>query len=356
MFYFVNANFIIPILKKYNDFDEAIQELQYHTICRNSDYNSKVYVVDEEDESKIYTSNSNDIYSINLINGISKKIFSNTQMKYNNNSFWSKYRTNDLIDHDSNETEYEQKTNYDLLNNMKLSINEKKNSTVKFEDNLIISNSNDIKEHNLNQSKTKESTENVENVENEKKKQKIVKMIDEVNKLYQNEILKIKKLELNLKTYDNKLKKLEKEKKDKIINEIIRTQSEYRTWKKIKYGIKDDNNIDEIFKPIEQLEESNDIVPILFLSKYNYIEKIQKNESIGKLLDKINNLDLNELYSNSTLPEENILQFCNKYMKLSEELHYHFDDHEWSYLENEMNLSSTNKLSSDYISKKTVSQ
>ena len=122
-----------------------------------------------------------------------------------------------------------------------------------------------------------------------------------------------------------------------IFDDVIRTQGEYRTWKKIKYGLKNCNNDIDVLKPINELEESNNIVPILFLSKYNYIEKIQKNTSISKLLDNINLLNLNTLNNYETLPTE-IVQFCNKYMKLSKELHYQFDDHEWSYLENEINL------------------
>ena len=179
-------------------------------------------------------------------------------------------------------------------------------------------------------------------------------MIEKVNELYQKELFNIKKLELNLKTFDSKLKKLEKTKKDNIINEIIRTQCEYRTWKKIKYGIKDNSDESDVFNPIITLQESNATVPILFLSKYNYIEKIQNNESIKKLLDEINHLDLNDLYTNNTLPKDEIIQFCNKYMKLSKELHYQFDDHEWNYLENEMNLNSTNKLGSNIISSSKI--
>ena len=177
----------------------------------------------------------------------------------------------------------------------------------------------------------------------------MLKMIEEVNELYQKELLKIKKLELNLRTYNNKLKQLEKTKKDNIINEIIKTQSEYRTWKKIKYGLKDNEEID-VLKPFDELKKSDDNVPILFLSKYNYIEKIQNNELIEKIFDEINQLNINDLYSDNILPNENIVQFCNKYIKLSKELHYHFDDHEWSYLEQEMNLNSTNKLGSNIIS------
>ena len=176
-------------------------------------------------------------------------------------------------------------------------------------------------------------------------------MIEEVNDLYQKELSNIKRLELNLKTFENKIKKLEKVKKDNIINEIIRTQSEYITWKKIKYGIKEDS---EILKPINELEETNTIVPILFLSKYNYIDKIQNNEYIKILLDRINCLKLNDLYADNKLPDDDIIMFCNKYIKLSKELHYKFDDHEWNYLENEMNLNSTNKLGSNIISSSKI--
>ena len=189
------------------------------------------------------------------------------------------------------------------------------------------------------------------------KKEEILKMIEEVNDLYQKELSNIKRLELNLKTFENKIKKLEKVKKDNIINEIIRTQSEYRTWKKIKYGIKEDSEDfeeSEILKPINELEETNTIVPILFLSKYNYIDKIQNNEYIKILLDRINCLKLNDLYADNKLPDDDIIMFCNKYIKLSNELHYKFDDHEWNYLENEMNLNSTNKLGSNIISSSKI--
>lgn len=90
------------------------------------------------------------------------------------------------------------------------------------------------------------------------------------------------------------------------------------------------------------------------MSKYNYIEKIQNNESIRKLLDEINHLNLNNLYADNSLPNENVIQFCSKYMKLSKELHYYFDDHEWNYLEDEMNLNSTNKLGSNIVSSNKI--
>lgn len=34
---------------------------------------------------------------------------------------------------------------------------------------------------------------------------------------------------------------------------------------------------------------------------------------------------------------------------MSKELHYQFDDHEWNYLESELNLNSTNKISPNVV-------
>jgi hypothetical protein len=158
--------------------------------------------------------------------------------------------------------------------------------------------------------------------------------------MYQKEISNIKKLELNLKTFETKLNKLNKKKREEIVNNIIKTHSEYQTWKKIKFIIDD---INDVLKPIGQLELSNKVAPILFLSKYEYINKIQENEGISNLLEEINMIDLNKLYSDDILPDNKIIQFCEKYIKLSKELHYHFD-HEWDYMENELNLNSTNKF------------
>ena len=52
---------------------------------------------------------------------------------------------------------------------------------------------------------------------------------------------------------------------------------------------------------------------------------------------------MNKLYTNDKLPCNEIIQFANKYVKLSKELNYNFD-HDWDYLEGEMNLNSTNRL------------
>lgn len=358
MYLLCNTNFLIPRIKKYDTLENSLIELQIDTISRTQDYNNKIYVIRENEQDIIYTSDGKHIYSINLISRIKNTIFTYTKINYNSLEYYQEYHSSNIVG--------DRKISNNIITdniNMNMTINEKKNKNIRFEDDNILikdmsNNTSTIdKPQNIVYDQTSNQTDikniikdDKEDLEKEKKINDIIKMIEDVNDLYQKELSNIKKLELNLKTYDSKLKKLEKTKKDTIINEIIRTQSEYRTWKKIKYGLKDDSDETDVLKPIEELEESNAIVPILFLSKYNYIEKIQNNESIRKLLDEINHINLNDLYSDNSLLNENIVQFCNKYMKLSKELHYHFDDHEWNYLENEMNLNSTNKLGSNVIS------
>jgi len=370
MYLLYNTNFLIQRIKNYNKLEDSLRELQIDTISRTQDYNNKIYVIQENEPNIIYISDGEHIYLMNLTNSKKTKLFTNKKINYNGNEYWEQYYLSNTST--SNLEQNSLNTMVNNLNNkitdeMNITIGEKKSKNIRFEDDntsFIIQNiadkqsfaSNDKTNNQnniINNFNNKENKENYD-VEKEEKRNQIIKMIEDVNDLYQKELSNIKKLESNLKTYDSKLKKLEKIKKDDVVNEIIRTQSEYRTWKKIKYGLKDDSDESDVLKPIEELEESNTIVPILFLSKYNYIEKIQNNASIRKLLDEINQLNLNDLYANNLLPNENIVQFCNKYLKLSKELHYHFDDHEWNYLEDEMNLNSTNKLGSNIISSNKI--
>ena len=372
MYLLVNTNFLVPKIKEYLSLEKSIEELQYETLTRSSEWNDRVYVVKKNVHNNLYKSDGNNIYLLDLSTNQSKIIYTNDKHYFNCNQYWIKYNClNNVVSHNDKIND----------NNMSLTFNEKKNKNIILEDNntnKIDNNTNKI-ENNTNKienntNKIENNTNKIENntivqsdnnivfveIDNNEiknKKEEILKMIEEVNDLYQKELYNIKKLELNLKTYENKIKKLEKIKKDNIINEIIRTQSEYRTWKKIKYGIKEDSeDLEEsdILKPINELEETNTIVPILFLSKYNYIDKIQNNEYIKILLDRINCLKLNDLYADNKLPDDDIIMFSNKYMKLSKELHYKFDDHEWNYLENEMNLNSTNKLGSNIISSSRI--
>ena len=334
MFQLINTNFLVPKISYYDTLESALEGLQQETLLRLQEYTEKVYMVEKGKENIIYTSDGTNIYLFKLTKPNEKKIiYTNKKIIYMGIEYYECIRGQEL----NSSTEID----------MNLQITEKKNLNVRFVKEPITKQIQEIKEE-IKEEKKEEIKEEIK----DDKKEEMIKMIEDVNELYQKELSKIRTLELSLKTFDSKLKKLERTKRDNIINDIIRTQSEYRTWKKIKYGLKDDNDEIDILKPISELEETNEIVsidkvPILFLSKFNYMENIQKNELIVKLLDEINQLNLNDLYMDDLLPNDNIVLFCNKYMKLSKELHYYFDDHEWSYLENEMNLNSTNKLGSN---------
>ena len=370
---FVNHNYLIPIILKYDNKDEAINKLQNETVFRtSSEFNKNVYLVEEKNNTSIlyYYSDGKSIYVKNLMLN-DKPIVYHNYKTFNIREFEYIQEYSSVITQNntiSNETNKEMNLSFNTpppTNNIIIGGGETKNvsfkldfNTNEFEANEIKSNEfegNELKskistsvklsnqQDNINL-KPQEKTELENSQEVDESKMKIIQMIEEVNELYQKELSNMKRLEMNIKSYDLKLNKLEKKKRDDIINDIIRTQSEYRTWKKIKYGIKEDIDEMNVMKPVEELEESNDKVPILFQSKYDYLEKIQTNETIKKLLYDINQIDLNQLFSNDNLPDDKIVQFCNKYMKLSKELHYTFD-HEWDYLENEMNLNSTNRLS-----------
>lgn len=351
MYQLINTNFLTPKILCCSTLEDALEQLQYETVSRLQEYTKNVYVLDKEKENIIYTSDGLHIYSSDLEKSDETKIICKyKKISHMGTEYYKKITT--------------QKLNFDnvTISDMNLKINEKKYSNVKFVNDICVK--EQLPKINKNTENKNEELKVVnKEVVNEEvkddKKDEMIKMIEEVNELYVKELSKISKLQIYLKTYDVKLKKLERTKIDNIINSIIRTQSEYRTWKKIKYGIKENCDETDVLKPLSELEQtnevvSNDKVPILFLSKFNYMENIQKNVSVGKILEEINQLNLNDLYTNNTIPNDNIVKFCNKYMKLSEELHYHFDDHEWSYLEHEMNLNSTNKLGSNVVSSSKI--
>lgn len=334
MYTFVNKNFLIPIVETNLSKKIALNKLYQDTIYRTTKYNNDVYVIyedcDNEQNTQIYYSDGTQIFN--------KNIYLDTPTNVNIvNSFshYSHMEKNYLI---NNITE---STDLQISDNMNISIKkslDKSNNKKILEKNIIPTPKPTNSE--LNNPKPNEINEIEEPNENDKKKEQLIQLIEQSNELYYKELFNIKQLEINLKNFDLKLNKLVKKKKENIVNNIIKTQSEYQTWKKLKYKMTND---DDIFKPIEELELSYKEAPILFLSKFNYIDKIMENDGIRNFFNNVNLINLNDLYSNGNLPNESIIQFCAKYVKLSKELHYSFDN-EWNYLENEMNVNSTNKL------------
>ena len=344
MHIFINKNFLTPIIKNYFTLEDALNKLQNETILRSNEYNVNVYVINNN-SNEIYNSDGNVIY-LNYLNSnkqpiIFYKYIDTNFMGFNYKIKYKQIEKNISIDN-INKQENTINNENKCIDNMNITFNNKKNNYI-FENKINLETENKINletenKSNINNKQDKIIVEN--NIIKENKKEELLKLIEQFNELYQKELSNIKKLDLIIKSYDTKIIKLEKNKKDEIINNIIRTQSEYQTWKKLKYIIKEEN---DVLKPTNELELSDKTVPVLFLAKYNYLEKIQTNETIKKLLEDLNKINLNELYSEDKLIDEQITKFSNKYMKLSKELHYKFD-HEWDYLENELNVNSTNKL------------
>ncbi len=374
MYTFINKNYLIPVVINSNTKLEALNELYYCTVSRSLEYNNNVYVIcQNNNQIEFYYSNGLSIFSKNIYSNKEILIYNYEKINFQNNYYLLNI-DNSLIDQkspDQNIVPDLNSPNQNIVSDLNLTIKNKVNENVILNNDIqtnklnIFNNpnisKNDICEQesinlkqeqksiNLKQEKktnyvnTDDSfvNKNTTDSNTDKKKEELIKLIEQVNDLYHKELSNIKKLEMNIKSFDAKLNKLNKKKREDIINDIIKTQSEFQTWKKLKYIIDDDI---DVLKPIDELELSNKKVPVLFLSKFDYIDKIYENDGIQKIFNEINLIDLNKLYSDNILPDDKIIQFCNKYVKLSKELHYNFD-HEWDYLENEMNVNSTNKLS-----------
>ena len=381
MFILVNKNYLVPTILSYTFKTQAIDELLNITISRTREYCMNVYVVNGDDE--IYYFECDKIFCQK--NSTLSVVYEHVPTKWMGNTYLSHYKEQNEIKQleTLNLTQNDElkglKFTDDETKQMNISIDLKKECASNNTDKKKVLFLNDKLSEKVNElnsaqkilqtqevSSTQEvlqtqkilptqevsSAQEVSSIqvntdsEFDEKRNKLIGLIEEVNGLYQKELVNIRRLELNLKSFDNKLNKLEKKKKEEIFDNVIKTQTEYRTWKKIKYTIEDDI---DILKPESELVETNKEAPILFLSKFKYIDKILENDAIKQIFNDLNSIDLNEIYSQNILPNENIIQFCNKYAKLSKELHYKFD-HDWDHLEEEMNLNSTNRLSTSNIS------
>ena len=193
----------------------------------------------------------------------------------------------------------------------------------------------------IEEKKTETDEEKKKKEEKGKKKELLLKTCEQVMDLYNLELSNIKKTENQIKTLNSKLEKLEKKKQEQIIKDITRTKSDYETWKKLKYKIsREDEEL--VYKPEEELELREDpAIPILFTAKYNYIDSAIKNDKVKQIYMELNKLNIDELYiADSVNLDSNIIKFCEKYYKIAKnDLHYKFD-HDWDYLDTEMNADS----------------
>lgn len=308
----VDKNYIVPIVITEINYNNVLNLFFKQIYQRNQLYINNVYIIKFSD--KLYNSM---LFIKN--NTLFEKNKSNTKLLLNNfNEYY-----NNLINQNNNCGEIE---NYNITNdNLNITITETRNPYIK-----------------INNNENNEDNKNNENNEDNKKRKELLKACEEVIELHNLENTNIKKLELNLKSINTKINKLQKQKKDKLFDDLMLTKNDYHTWKKIKYNIL---KKEDLYKDIDELEiKENNTIPILFASKYNYIDKIQENNDIKHIYNKINNLDLENIFINNNLIEidDIILKFSEKYSKISKNnLHYNFE-HDWDYLTDEMNTNPKN--------------
>ena len=321
MYILINKNLLLIEKIEFNSLMDALYLLQELVYGKNESYYTNVYVLQLKNENELetitslYSSDGKNIYKKNFLNNTINKVF------------YSKIVDNKQllvsIDEFILNIEQEEKDN-------DINIKIKDTNTTHITEN----------EDTIQITNIKGGNKDTEDTEEIRLKQELLDKCNEVMEIYQKELANIKKMELTTKTFNNKINKLEKRKREIILNTIIKVQSEYRTWKNIKYKIK---KTDDILTPINKLEMDTKTIPIMFLSKYNYLDKIQQNEEIKQILEEINIINLDQVYSDDSEIENKITEFANNYAKLSNDLRYNFDN-DWDYLLGEMNVNSTNKI------------
>jgi len=170
MYLLYNTNFLVQRIKNYNTLEDSLRELQIDTISRTLDYNNKIYVIQENEQNIIYTSDGEHIYLINLTDGKKTNIFTNKKINYNGHKYWQQYcLPNTLItnsEQNSSNTMGSKKNfnNDKISDNMNIIIGEKKSKNIIFEDNntsFIIKNI--VDEQSIPNNKTYNQNDNNDN-------------------------------------------------------------------------------------------------------------------------------------------------------------------------------------------------
>ncbi len=342
MYYLIDKNLLLPEIYSSPDYLNVMIEFYKKVYQRNLDYCSNIYVIKGNNVGyeSIIESDGKYFYSTNLVDNQKLKldldfnyIFIQQKQEPNNkvmlqNSFTTKdiskilepklipIKLDDVVTQESKSVEKSKPIQMDIVINEKIEDKKDKESE-----------------------KSKEDKK--KNEEKEKKKELLLKTCEQVMDLYNLELSNIKKTENQIKTLNYKLEKLEKKKREQIIKDITRTKSDYETWKKLKYNIGRDEE-ELIYKPEEELELREELkIPILFTAKYNYIEKSQEHEKVKEIYCILNKLNIDELYIADSIDlDPKIIKFCEQYYKTAKnDLHYKFD-HDWDYLDTEMNTDS----------------
>ena len=284
---FVNKNRLIPQVLYFDNEKLAINELIETTnICNNS-FLKNIYIVCEtETNYYLIINNGNNI--VKLINDKIEIINKN-------------YLTSNTI-----------------LNNLEKMFTDNKNIE------LVIKNKNIKNKNILIVNNNIENEE--ENKEEDKETEDIKRLCEEIFKLYNEELYKIKKIENELKNIEKKENKIKNKIKNHNIDLVNKLYYDFTTFIKIKE--KSDNNYD--FK-----------IPELFKKKYNYFDELYNSDLNKILLDKIKNLNIKD---DNFVTDIDLILFSKKYFVESKKLNCSFD-HDWDDLTSDTDgIIKTNSL------------
>jgi hypothetical protein len=271
---FVNKNRLIPHILYFDNEKSAINELiEITNLCNSALYLKNIYVVCEtENNDYIIINNGNNIIKlfndkteiINYTYTISENILNNLENLF--------------------------------INNNKIEFNIKKNNK-----NKMININNNANENN-----------NIKNDINDENSE-LKKSCNEVFQLYNQEILKIKKIENIIKNLEKKEEKIINKIKNDNIDKINKLYYDYITFIKINEKVNYSVNFS---------------VPELFLKKYNYFYNLHNtSDDYNLIFKKIKDFDINNINDNIKI-DNDLISFAKKYFDESKELNNSFD-HNW---------------------------
>jgi hypothetical protein len=264
----VNKNRIIPQIVCFDSEKLAICELIEITNNTNNSFLKNIYIVCETD--------TNDYLIIN--NGINIVKLLNDKIEIINKTFL----TSNII-----------------LNNLEKIFTDNKNIE------LVIKNKN--KNKNIMIINNNEENNNEENNE-------LKKSCDEVFQLYNQELLKIKKIENLIKNLEKKEEKLINKIKNDNIDKINKLYYDFNTFIRINEKV---NNSDSF------------TIPDLFYKKYHYFNNLyNSNNEIAQIFNKLKNFNINNINDIDNTIDSDIIFFAKKYFEESKELNITFD-HNW---------------------------
>lgn len=177
------------------------------------------------------------------------------------------------------------------------------------ENQLTINPKNNVKNIVINENK---QNENSEDNKLNSEKEKIKKSCEDIFAMYNAELSKIKKIENNLKNLEKKEDKLNNKIINQNIDNINKLYLDYKTFLKIKEKI--------------NIKSDKFTIPELFIKKYMYFNELLNNSDYNIILEKLKNININEL--NDYLSNDEIIIFSKKYVNDSKNLNCTFD-HNW---------------------------